>query len=208
MSAARRARTPRREVVLVVLAGVMLVCGVLSVVLASQRANGADADAIRVVSGCTSTVNLPSAGRYLVSIEVAGPSLSTTQACREIAAGPRTGVLTGVQLSSESGSTASLPLPEINASRIVAGGQRGSLGVVDVDAAGEFVIEVEATGDVVTTIGVDPSVIRANGWWWGVGWLVGAVIAGVLVVRPSARSRPQTVDGAVWPAPLPADRIG
>ena len=203
MSAARRARTPRREVVLVVLAGVMLVCGVLSVVLASQRANGADADAIRVVSGCTSTVNLPSAGRYLVSIEVAGPSLSTTQACREIAAGPRTGALTGVQLSS-----ASLPLSEINASRIVAGGQRGSLGVVDVDAAGEFVIKVEATGDVVTTIGVDPSVIRANGWWWGVGWLIGAVIAGVLVVRPSARSRPQTVDGAVWPAPLPADRIG
>jgi hypothetical protein len=208
VSAARTTRTSRREVVLVVFAGAMLAAGALSVVLAGQRANAADEDAIRVVSGCTSTVTLPSAGRYLVSIEVAGPSLSTTQACREIAAGPRVGVLTGVQLSSESGATASLPLSEVNASRVVAGGQRGSLGVVDVDAEGEFVIKVEASGDVVATIGADPSAIRSNGWRWGVGWLVGVLIAGLLVVRPSARSRSQTADGALWAAPLPADRIG
>ena len=202
------ARTRRRDAVLVFIAGVMLAFGVLSVVLAGRRAGAADEAAVRVVSGCESVVELPSAGRYLVSIEVAGPSLSTTQACREVPAGEREGTLTSVQVRSKSGAAASLPLSEINASRLVAGGQRGSIGVVDVDVAGEYVIEVAASGDVVATIGSDPSAIRSNGWWWGIGWLVAAVIAGLLVVRPSGRSATQATDTDQWPAPQAATRIG
>jgi len=201
-------RTTRHDVALVFIAGVMLAFGVLSVVLAGRRADAADEAAIRVVSGCESVVELPSAGRYLVSIEVAGPSLSTTQACREVPAGQRAGTLSEVRVVSKSGAAATLPLSGINASRLVAGGQRGSLGVVDVDVVGEYVLEVEATGDVVATIGPDPSVIRSSGWWWGVGWLVGAFIAGLLVVRPSSRPSDQAVGITDWAAPLPTDRIG
>ncbi len=208
MSSHNTHRSTRRDVVLVFIAGVMLAFGVLSVVLAGRRADAADEAAVRVVSGCESVVELPAAGRYLVSIEVAGPSLSTTQACREVPAGSRTGTLVGIRVVAKSGAAATLPLSDVNASRLVAGGQRGSLGVVDVDVAGEYVLEFDATGDVVATIGSDPSVIRSSGWWWGVGWLVGALVAGLLVVGTPSRRRNQAVGAADWAAPLPADRIG
>jgi hypothetical protein len=197
----------RWDVMLIVAAGAMIACAVLSVVLAGRDADAADESAVRVVSGCESVVGIPSAGRYLVSIEVRGPSLSTDQACREIPAGLRQGVLSSVRVLSQAGAEAVLPVSDVNASRLVDGGQRGSLGVIEVDAAGEFVIAVEATGDVVATFGSDPSALRTNGWWWGVGWLFGAVIAGLMVIRPKSRSRRH--DGSSqWAAPSISDRIG
>ena len=199
---------PLRDVVLIAIAGTMLAMGVLSVVAAGRRAQAADANAVRVVSGCESVVELPSAGRYLVSVEVAGPSLSTTQACREVPAGSREGALTAVRIRSTTGAAASLPSSEINASRLVNGGQRGSLGVIEVDAAGEYGIDVEGTGLIVATLGRDPSVIRSNGWWWGVGFLIAGLIAGLLVVRPSSRSGRGDASVTSWDAPLPADRVG
>ncbi|MGA0036166.1 MAG: hypothetical protein ACO3HT_08565 [Ilumatobacteraceae bacterium] len=202
--------TPSRsrwDVLLVFAAGVMIAFAVLSVVLAGRSADAADRSAVRVVSGCESVVEIPSAGRYLVSIEVRGPSLSTDQACREIPAGLRQGGLSSLRVLSKSGAEAVLPISEVNASRLVDGGQRGSLGAIEVDAAGEFIIELEATGDVVATFGPDPSVLRTNGWWWGVGWLLGAVISGLLVIRPKSGKR--RLDGTgQWAAPLASDRIG
>ena len=59
---------------LIVAAGAMIACAVLSVVLAGRDADAADESAVRVVSGCESVVGISSAGRYLVSIEVRGPS--------------------------------------------------------------------------------------------------------------------------------------
>ena len=202
--------TPSRsrwDVLLVFAAGVMIAFAVLSVVLAGRSADAADRSAVRVVSGCESVVEIPSAGRYLVSIEVRGPSLSTDQACREIPAGLRQGGLSSLRVLSKSGAEAVLPISEVNASRLVDGGQRGSLGAIEVDAAGEFIIELAATGDVVATFGPDPSVLRTNGWWWGVGWLLGAVISGLLVIRPKSGKR--SLDGTgQWAAPLASDRIG
>jgi len=197
----------RWDVLLVFAAGVMIAFAVLSVVLAGRSADAADRSAVRVVSGCESVVEIPSAGRYLVSIEVRGPSLSTDQACREIPAGLRQGGLSSLRVLSKSGAEAVLPISEVNASRLVDGGQRGSLGAIEVDAAGEFIIELEATGDVVATFGPDPSVLRTNGWWWGVGWLLGAVISGLLVIRPKSRKR-SLVGTGQWAAPLASDRIG
>ena len=202
--------TPSRsrwDVLLVFAAGVMIAFAVLSVVLAGRSADAADRSAVRVVSGCESVVEIPSAGRYLVSIEVRGPSLSTDQACREIPAGLRQGGLSSLRVLSKPGAEAVLPISEVNASRLVDGGQRGSLGAIEVDAAGEFIIELEATGDVVATFGPDPSVLRTNGWWWGVGWLLGAVISGLLVIRPKSRKR-SLVGTGQWAAPLASDRIG
>ena len=197
----------RWDVLLVFAAGVMIAFAVLSVVLAGRSADAADRSAVRVVSGCESVVEIPSAGRYLVSIEVRGPSLSTDQTCREIPAGLRQGGLSSLRVLSKPGAEAVLPISEVNASRLVDGGQRGSLGAIEVDAAGEFIIELEATGDVVATFGPDPSVLRTNGWWWGVGWLLGAVISGLLVIRPKSRKR-SLVGTGQWAAPLASDRIG
>ena len=112
-----------------------------------------------------------------------------------------------MRVLSKSGAEAVLPTADVNASRLVDGGQRGSLGAIEVDAAGEFIIEVAATGDVVATFGPDPSVLRANGWWWGVGWLLGAVISGLLVIRPKSRKRRPDRTGQ-WAAPLASERMG
>ena len=188
------------------MAGVMLALGVFSVLLSSRQATDVDVAAARMVSGCESIIDLPMSGRYLVSIETSGPSLSAEQACREIPAGLRSGELESVRMRSPTGAMAEIPVAAAT-SRIVAGGQRASLGVVEVDVAGEYEIEVVGAGDVVVTIGADPSRVRTQGWWWGIGCLVAAV-ACLLVVHPRSRQRGIAPGTNQWSAPLAKDRLG
>jgi hypothetical protein len=107
---------------------------------------------------------------------------------------------------SPTGSRAEIPVAAAT-SRIVAGGQRTTLGVVEVGVAGQYEIQVVGTGDVVVTIGADPSVVRTRGWWWGIGCLVAAV-ACLLVVRPRSRQRGVASETNQWSAPLAKDRLG
>ena len=206
MSETAASQAPRRGILLMFLAGVLLALGVFLVVLASRQATDVDVAATRVASGCVSMVELPASGRYLVSVENSGPSLSAEQACREIPAGLRSGDLESVRMLSPTGSMAEIPVAS-STSRIVAGGQRASLGVVEVDVAGQYEIEVVGAGDVVVTIGADPSGVRTRGWWWGIGCLIAAV-ACLLVVRPRSRQRGVATETNQWSAPLAKDRLG
>ena len=206
MNETRASQAPRRGILLMFVAGMLLALGVFSVLLASRQATDVDVAAARVVSGCESIVELPTSGRYLVSVEISGPSLSAEQACREIPAGLRSGELESVRMLSPTGSRAEIPVAAAT-SRIIASGQRASLGVVEVDVAGQYEIEVVGAGDVVVTIGADTSGVRTRGWWWGIGCLVAAV-ACLLVVRPRSRQRGGAAETNQWSAPLAKDRLG
>ena len=87
MSETGASQAPRRGILLMFLAGVLLAFGVFSVLLASRQATDVDVAAARVVSGCESIVEFPTIGRYLVSDENSGRSLSAEQVCRKIPAG-------------------------------------------------------------------------------------------------------------------------
>ena len=197
-------QAPRRGILLMFVAGVLLAFGVFR--CCSQVVRQAMSMLRRrVVSGCESIVELPTSGRYLVSVESSGRSLSAEQACREIPAGLRSGELESVRMLSPTGSRAEIPVAAAT-SRIVAGGQRASLGVVEVDVAGSMRLrswapEMWLSRLVLTLQGCEPGLVVGN-------WLPHAAVACLLVVRPRSRQRGVATETNQWSAPLAKDRLG
>ena len=139
-------------------------------------------------------VELPTSGRYLVSVESSGRSLSAEQACREIPAGLRSGELESVRMLSPTGSRAEIPVAAAT-SRIVAGGQRASLGVVEVDVAGSMRLrswapEMWLSRLVLTLQGCEHGVgggelVASSRRWHVCLWSAHVLVSVVLLLKPT-----------------------
>lgn len=207
-----------RSLAKVTLVAVVLIAAVLIGIDALVAAGRAESNAIRVVGGCSTVISFDSAGRYRLSVEDSGPGIDESSSCVSVAPGPRSGDVDSVRLVAPDGQEATLEVGADVATSIGPGWERRHIGVLRVDAEGEYTVTPLGTavdGSVVV-IGADPRSVRDG------GLVVSAVLIGLAAVLslvlfgrrgqrgPKAPARPvlQVASGGMWAPPHPSDRVG
>ena len=207
-----------RSLAKVTLVAVVLIAAILIGIDALVAAGRAESNAVRVVGGCSTVVSFDSAGRYQLSVEDSGPAVDASSSCVPVAAGPRSGDVESVRLVAPDGLEATLEVGADAATLIGPGWERRRIGVLRVDAPGEYTVAPQgvAVDGSVVIIGAHPRSVRDG------GLVVSAVLIGLAAVmsavlfgrrgqrgpKPPARPVLQVAAGGTWAPPHPSDRVG